>query len=154
LYFHFFLYEARLEHLAQTKPALAAKGGNIKDHLRKRTGLSEAEWGKVSSSSLRVETSYHALNAQAEALISADRKLCQATPAACQPSPPNVPQLRELDRRRDQMLDGETRLLEASLGSDATAKLRAFLNGEMADHIKTTTVTPAALKAARQGVTQ
>jgi len=153
LYRHFYLYEAHLEHVADAHPE-EPKGGAIKDHMRQKTGLSEAEWQTVSATSLRMETTLKALNTQANALIEEDRQTCQFSKLSCLPDPPNLPKRKELQKQQDQAIAAETTALETALGPDATAKLRAYLQSDTASHVTVIPISPAALKAAQQAAEQ
>jgi hypothetical protein len=156
LYLQFFLYEAHLEHVADTHPEVP-KGGAIKDHMRKSTGLSEAEWQSVSASSLRMETAIHVSRNQAKPLIDDDAKFCQSNPQSCFSAEPNLPKLRELQKQRDQAIDAEGAALESALGPGSAAKLRDYIQNVIASHIKVITIDPAVLKAAylsSQGVSK
>jgi hypothetical protein len=55
-----------------------------------------------------------------------------------------------LQKQRDQVITTEIAALETALGSDATTKLRAYLQNDTANHVKVITVTPAILKAVHQ----
>ena len=149
LYLHFFLYEAHLEHLAEEHPIKNVNGAPIKEHLRKRIGLSPAEWQSIAASSLRMETSIRASQAQIHALASAEIQACRASPATCPRVPPNLAQVRELERQRDQSIDLEVSNLESTLGADSTAKLHTYLQGQLASQIKIVNLTPAQIQAAR-----
>ena len=149
LYMHFFLYEAHLEHVADAHPEVP-KGGAIKDHMRKKTGLSEAEWQTVSATSLRMETTLNTLNTQAKALIDSDTKTCQFSKLSCLSAPPNLPQLKQLQKQRDQIITTEIAALETALGPKDTARLHAYLQSDTASHVKVIPISPSAIKAAHQ----
>jgi hypothetical protein len=134
LYMHFLLYEAHLEHLDVAHPIVNPKGKPIKEHLRLKIGLSPAEWQSVSGSSLRIEASGRAIDALDRPLAEADRHTCHAQPAPC--SPPNLPRLRALRKQREQNLNAEIQSLESSLGPDATAKLRNYLQTTFIGNVK------------------
>ena len=94
--------------------------------------------------------SFNAIHAQINALIDTIRKNCQANPSSCTPTPPEIPQLKQLQQQRDQLLEHETINLEATLGPGSTAKLHAFLQSSLANHVKTVDPKPAALKVSQQ----
>jgi len=134
LYLHFFLYEAHLEHLALAHPIANPKGKPVKEHLRIKVGLSETEWQSIAASSLRVESAEHVAGAQAQALIAADRRACKDGPTPC--TPPNLPQLKALQKQYRQAVDSEIGALESSLGPDSTAKLHSYLQTDLAAKVK------------------
>ena len=155
LYVHFYLYEAHVERVALAHPHAAAKGGSAKDHLRKRAGLSQAEWQHVTASSQRMESALTAFNAQSQALIQSDRATCKVSTMACLPAPPNLQKLSQLHKQREQAVADENSSLESALGAEATRKFRAFLQGDFANHIKVFTNMPATAppsQGANQGV--
>ena len=149
LYLHFFLYEAHLEHLAEDHPIKNVNGAPIKEHLRKRIDLSPAEWQSIAASSLRMETSIRASQAQIHALASADIQACRASPATCPHVPPSLAQVRELERQRDQAIDLEIKNMESALAG-LTAKLHTYLQGQLSSQIKIVSLTPDQIQAARQ----
>jgi hypothetical protein len=151
LYLHFLLYEAHLEHLQQAHPVTNPKGMPVKEHLRIKTGLTAAEWQSVSTSSLRMESTQKSLDAQAGALVLADRKTCQADPGACTPTAPNSQQVRYLLKQRQLALDTEIATLESALGPDTTTKLRTYLQNDFATHVK---VKPTASTQTAPAVSQ
>lgn len=149
LYLHFFLYEAHLEHLAEQHSLQTFNGKPLKDQMRKASGLTESEWQTISTASLSMEATHKDLSAQAKTLENADRQACLSSPTACKP-PPSLNQLIGIHNQHQQALQRNIQTVESTLGASSTAKLQAYLQSEIASHIRLATLTPAQVQAANQ----
>jgi len=99
-------------------------------------GFNDAQFAFVREAGLRLEPELRAIDAEVKALIDADHARHPRVLASPKDLPPPIPELAELQSKRERTIDREVQGLRLALGRQQTAKLEAFLTQEFAHNVR------------------
>jgi hypothetical protein len=142
LYRHFLAYQNHLDRAASILDKSGKNGDALRSHFQKKLGFTDIQFQLVRASALRLEIALKDQDAKAKALIDATR--ADAPNVISNPAdlPPIPPELIEMQRQRDALINQEITHLKQSLGTNAAAKLDALLMYDFARSVTVQSIGP------------
>jgi hypothetical protein len=127
VYLHFLLYQNHLDKVAATREEQGKDGSWLRDHFQQRLGFTGSQFAVVRSTGLRLESELKEIEGRAKAIAQADLAAHPRTPNNLSALPAPNPQLRDLTKEREELIQREVAKLDEELGPEPAAKLQAFL---------------------------
>jgi hypothetical protein len=150
------LYRGLFTHIAHMERARLANDPNrhvnmdeIEDHLRKKMSLSASEWQVLVDRSVKVENYTHEMSKQAHSLADQDRAARKQNPLSANTLTAGRATLHKMQLDLNTHVQGEIDQLKTAVGSDATTRIEAYLQGPLAASTSRIQLTPAQLQALR-----
>jgi hypothetical protein len=132
LYWHFFNVQNHLDDLAAQREQQGRDGSNLRKHFQQKLGFTDAQFALVRSAAQRLRGELNALDAQAKAIIDADRAANPIQPGDPPTWRPPPPELMDLQHQHEDTIQSEVSNLKSALGSDLAVRLDAFLQSRAA----------------------
>jgi hypothetical protein len=125
VYMHFLLYQNHLDAVATSREKKGKDGSEFRNHFQQQLGFSNAQFAVVRTTGVRLQTELNDLNAQAISVIKAYRLSHPQTPGG--PLPPPPPELADLTKQREDLIQKEVAALNSGLGTIPSGRLQDFL---------------------------
>ena len=139
LYRHFLAVQNHLDRAAAAHDQEGKDGSWLRNHYQHELGFTDAQFTAIRQTALRLESELKEQDAQAKAVIDAAHAQQARTPG----SPADVPpELVELQKGRDSLIDQEVALLRTELGLEAAGRLDTYLQRNFTSNLKVRTVPP------------
>jgi hypothetical protein len=123
--------------LDRTAANLDQHGGNgdeLRNRFQRKLGFSSSQFTVVRQSALKLETDLKQKDAQAKTIIDAFH--AKYPPGKVQTLPPPPPELTQLQKEREELIERDVDDLKAQLGSEASAKMDGFIQNDFAPSVK------------------
>jgi len=117
-------------------------GGDFKDHFQRKLGFSDAEFALVRAAALRLEARLNEQDAKAKAIIDAIHSQHPKQLSSPAELPPFPPELAQMQKERDAIINHEVDNLRASLGAKQAAKLDGLVQNDFARDMKIENIGP------------
>lgn len=141
LYSLFLGYQNHLDRVASAREKQGKDGTWLSDHFQRKLGFTDEQFALVRSTGLRLDSELQKEDAKAAAIIKTTRAAFpHATMSQPQTLPPVPPELIELQKERDQIIEKEVANLKKQLGPAASAELDSFLRQEFSRTVTMRTV--------------
>jgi hypothetical protein len=132
LYWHFLMYQNHLDRAAAAHVKKGKDGTWLSGHFQKELGFTDEQIAAVRGSAQRLDTELKGLGGQMRTVLQTDRALYKQHLIAAETPPPGRPQLLALKNQREAFINDEVTRLNQSLGSEAAARLKNFLETDFA----------------------
>lgn len=142
LYRHFLALQTQLDRASNAPDKQGKDSEGLRDHYQRELGFTSAQFAAVRHAGVRLEAELKAQDAKAKKLIDAFRAALPPSVTSAADLPPVPPELVELQKERESMIDREIERLNAALGPEAAAKLESYLRGNFSSHVSLQTLPP------------
>jgi len=139
IYMHFLLYQNHLDRAAAAREKEGKDGSWLRDHFQQVLGFTASQFAIVRVGARQLEDDLKANRDQAIAVIEADRTSHPDHTGAARVRAVPSPQLEDLVKQREDLIEHAEADLDRKLGPEAAAKLQAFLKNNF---IRNTTSRP------------
>jgi hypothetical protein len=142
LYWHFLVYQNHLDQVAAQRQQQGKDGSYLRNHFQQKLSFTDAQFAVVRSTAQRLQAELKGVDAQAKAIIDADRAantLERGAPHTWRPVPP---ELRALQQQHEDLIQSEVSNLKGALGPELAARLDAFLQSRVAPKASAETPHP------------
>jgi len=150
------LYRGLFTHIAHMERDRLANDPNrhvnmneIEDHLRKKMSLSTSQWQVLVEKSVKVESYTREMTKQARSFADQDRAARQQNPLSASTLTAGRATLHKMQLDLNTHVQGEIDQLKTAVGSDATTRIEAYLQGPLAASTSRVSLTSAQLQAQR-----
>jgi hypothetical protein len=150
------LYRGLFAHIAHMERDRLANDPNrhvnmdeIEDHLRKKMSLSASEWQILVDRSVTVENYTHEMSKQARSFADQDRAARKQNPLSANTLTAGRATLHKMQLDLNTHVQGEIDQLKTVVGSDATTRIEAYLQGPLAASTARISLTAAQLQSLR-----
>jgi hypothetical protein len=141
LYWHFLILQNHLDREAAAKEHGGQDGSALHAYYQKRIGFSDSQFAQIREAGLRLEPQLKAIDAEVRTVIENDRAHHPRVLSSPADLPAALPELAQLQQKREQVIAQEVDSLKLALGSRQTAKLEMFLSHEFASKVTAQRVT-------------
>jgi hypothetical protein len=142
LYRHFLAFQNQLDRAAAARDRQGKDGSGLRNHYQNELGFTDAQFDAVRQAGLRLESELKQQDAKAKAVIDAVRAQHPRVLKSAADLPPVPPELVELQKGRNDLIDQEVDHLKTELGPAAAAKLDNYLQRNFASNVKVQSVPP------------
>jgi hypothetical protein len=142
LYRHYMAYQNHLDRAAAVLDKAGKNGDALRTHFQKKLGFTDTQFQLVRDSALRLEAALKDQDAKAKALIDATRAKVPSVINGPADLPPVPPELIDMQKQRDALIDKEIDALKKSLGPSDAAKLDTFLQYDFAPSVTVQSIGP------------
>jgi hypothetical protein len=150
LYRHFLAYQSHLDRLATALDKQGKDGSGFRNHFQHELNFSDTEYAAVRATALRLEAELKEQDTKAKAIIDATRARYPKELRSTTTLPPVSPELVQLQKERDAMIEHEIENLKTAIGPKQASKLDAFLQTQFAPNVKVQNITLPPLNDAAQ----
>lgn len=130
-------------------PNLHVNMNDIEDHLRTKLGLSASQWQTLVAESVKADNYTREASKQARSFADQDRAARRQNPLAANSPTAGRATLHQMQLDLNTHIQGEINQLKAALGTDATTRIEAYLQGPLAASTSRIQLTPAQVQALR-----
>jgi hypothetical protein len=134
LYWHFLTYQTFLDRKAAELDQHGGNGDELRDRFRRKLDFTSSQFATVRQAALKLETDLKQKDAQAKVII--DSFHAKYPPGRVQTLPPPPPELAQLQREREELIDQDVADLKAQLGQEAATRMDTFLLNDFAPSVK------------------
>jgi hypothetical protein len=135
LYWHFLIFQSHLDGAAAQSEKEGKDGTWLRDHLQRQLNFSDAQFDCVRTSAQHLASQLSDLDAQVKAIIAADYARNPPSPANPKWSRPIAPEIKELTRQREALIQAEVSRLQTALGPQAAGQLDDYLHNTFARNV-------------------
>jgi hypothetical protein len=142
LYRHFLAYQNHLDKVGAKLDEQGEDGSGFRDNYQRKLGFSPGEFAPVRQAALQLEDKLKQHDAKIKAVIDAARAKYPRTLRSASELPPVPPELKELQKERDKIIQDEVDRLNAALGPTRAAKLQGLIENDFAPNVRVQTAHP------------
>jgi hypothetical protein len=142
LYRHFLAYQNHLDRVGAALDEKGENGSGFRDHFQKTLGFTNAEYAPVRAAAQRLEQELADEDAKIKAVIQAFRASYPKVLTSRSERPPLPPELAQLQKDRNAIIEGEMKRLNSDLGPDRAAKLQDVIEHDFAPNVRVQSVQP------------
>jgi hypothetical protein len=154
-YWHFLIYLDYLDQLAVRRQLVGKDGSVVRNLLQRQLDFTDEQFALVRSTAQRLQTELKTLDAQAMAIIKAERAANPPQPGVRPTWRPVPPELHALQQQHEDLIESEVTNLKSALGPELAARLDAFLQSPAAPKVTAQRLhTPLSREELRQHILQ
>lgn len=142
LYRHFLAYQNHLDRAADKMDREGRDGSELRDHFQRKLGFTPAQFNKVRASALRLEAKLQEHDAKIRNVIDTSRAKYPRVLRGPEDLPPLPPELLDLQRQRNALIEKEVVDLKAELGAKRASQLDALIENDFAPNVTVQEVEP------------
>ncbi|MGO9096736.1 MAG: hypothetical protein ACLQGV_16140 [Bryobacteraceae bacterium] len=142
LYRHFLAFQNHLDRVAAELDKQGKDGSGLRNHFQQTLGFDDSQFGAVRETALTLEAKLKDQDAKAKAIIDATRAKYPRALHSPADLPPVPPELVQLQRERDSIIEEQVAALKAKLGATPASTLDAFLEHHFAPTVTVNHVGP------------
>jgi hypothetical protein len=135
LYWHFLMWQDHLDRAAAERVKNGKDGKWLSNYAQKQLGFSDTDFAHVRESAQHLATVVAGFDAQAKSLVQADLALYANGKLAPNDPPPDLAKVKQLTQDRENAINDEITRLNAALGPNNAAKLKAYISAEFSSHV-------------------
>jgi hypothetical protein len=143
LYRHFLAYQTHLDRAGAALDQRGEHGSELRDHFQRKLGFTDEEFAPVRTTALRLEAELADHDSKLKAAIDAARAQHPKTLRSPSELPPVPPELLQMQKERDTLIQNELDQLNRALGPNRAAKLQSLIQNDFAPNVTVQTVHPA-----------
>ncbi len=142
LYRHFLAYQNHLDRAADKLNQEGRDGSELRDHFQRKLGFSVLQFNKVRATALRLEAKLQEHDAKIRNVIDTSRAKYPRVLRGPEELPPLPPELIELQRERDALIEKEVADLKSTLGAKRASQLDALIENDFAPNVTVQSIQP------------
>lgn len=142
LYWHFLVYQNHLDRVATQREEAGKDGSWLRNYYQQELGFNDTEFQAVRQSAQNLEAQLKQIDARVQVVVQQVRARQPRTLTSPDQLPPVPPELRELSKKRESVIESEVANLKNALPPESAAKLDTFLQTVFAPKVKVQLVGP------------
>lgn len=142
LYRHFLAYQNHLDRVGTALDQKGEDGSEFRNHFQRILGFSDAEFAPIRDTALRLEQELKQHDAKIKAVIDATRAQHPRVLRSVAELPPLPPELVQLQKDRDALIEREVTQLNTALGAQGAVKLQKVIENDFAPNVRVQSVHP------------
>lgn len=142
LYRHFLAYQNHLDSVGIALNKKGEDGAEFRDHFQRLLGFSDSDFAAVRTTAVRLEAKLKEHDAKIKAVIDTARARSPRIVRRAADLPPVPPELKQLQKERETIVEDEITQLNAALGPTRAAKLQSVIENDFAPNVRVQSVHP------------
>jgi hypothetical protein len=142
LYRHFLAYQNHLDRVAVDLNRQGKDGNEFRNHFQQKLGFTDADFAPVRETALRLEAGLRDQDAKMKTAIDAARAKYPRNLPNPSALPPVPPELIQMQKERNALIQREIDQLDATLGTERAATLQALIENDFAPSVQVQTLHP------------